>query len=108
MKPKTRAAELFLIAGAIVLTITVAVGVYRLRGQAEKSETMELLLGRIESQTFQLQGLQWHAAANRQVSSQFLGDLRNARMGMLQTAKELKQHQPSDLTTSRRLTRNCS
>ncbi len=96
MKPKTRAAELFLIAGAIVLTITVAVGVYRLRGRAEESETMELLLGRIESQTFRLQGLQWHAAANRQVSSQFIGDLRNARMGMLYTAKELKQHQPSD------------
>ena len=96
MKSMTRAPENFLIAGAIVLMIAVAIGVYRLRAQADESKTMELLLGRIESQTIQLQGLQWHAAANGQVSSKFLGELRTARMGMLQTAKDLKQHQPSD------------
>jgi len=96
MKPRTRTPEKFLIAGAIVLTIAVAIGVYRLQGQADESKSMELLLGHIESQTIQLQGLQWHAAANGQVSSKFLGDLRNARMAMLQTAKDLKQHQPSD------------
>jgi PAS domain S-box-containing protein len=96
MKGKRRASEPFLIAGAIVLTIAVAIGVYRLRHQAEDSKTMELLLGRIEVQTFRLQGLQWQAAANGHVSSEFLGDLRGARMAMLQTAKELKQHQPSD------------
>jgi PAS domain S-box-containing protein len=96
MKSRTRAPEKFLIAGAIVLMIAVAIGVYRLRAQADESKTMELLLGRIESQTIQLQGLQWHAAAKGQVSSKFLGELRNARLGMLQTAKELKRHQPSD------------
>jgi PAS domain S-box-containing protein len=95
MKAKRRASETYLIAGAIVLTIAVAIGVYRLRGQADESKAMELLLGRIEVQTFRLQGLQWHAAANGQVSSEFLGDLRGARMAMLQTAKELKQHQPN-------------
>jgi hypothetical protein len=44
MKAKRRASETYLIAGAIVLTIAVAIGVYRLRGQADESKAMELLL----------------------------------------------------------------
>ena len=98
MKLSRRAPEQFLVAGAIVLTITAAVGVYRLRQQVDESKTMEILLGRMEAQTIRLEGLQWHAAANRQVSSQFLGELRNTRLAMLQTAKELKEQQPSDET----------
>jgi diguanylate cyclase (GGDEF)-like protein/PAS domain S-box-containing protein len=96
MKLSSRASEQFLVVGAVVLTIAVAFGVYRLRGQADESTAMQILLGRIESQTILLQGLQWHAAANRQVSSEFLGQLRGARLEMLQTAKELKEHDPSD------------
>jgi diguanylate cyclase (GGDEF)-like protein/PAS domain S-box-containing protein len=98
MKLSSRASEQFLVVGAVVLTIAVAFGVYRLRGQADESTSMQILLGRIESQTIRLQGLQWHAAANRQVSSEFLGQLRGARLDMLQTAKELKEHDPSDET----------
>jgi diguanylate cyclase (GGDEF)-like protein/PAS domain S-box-containing protein len=98
MKLSSRASEQFLVVGAVVLTIAVAFGVYRLRGQADESTAMQILLGRIESQTIRLQGLQWHAAANRQVSSEFLGQLRGARLDMLQTAKELKEHDPSDET----------
>jgi diguanylate cyclase (GGDEF)-like protein/PAS domain S-box-containing protein len=98
MKLSSRASEQFLVVGAVVLTIAVSFGVYRLRGQADESTSMQILLGRIESQTIRLQGLQWHAAANRQVSSEFLGQLRGARLDMLQTAKELKEHDPSDET----------
>jgi diguanylate cyclase (GGDEF)-like protein/PAS domain S-box-containing protein len=98
MKLSSRASEQFLVVGAVVLTIAVAFGVYRLRGQADESTSMQILLGRIESQTIRLQGLQWHAAANRQVSSEFLGQLRGARLDMLQTARELKEHDPSDET----------
>lgn len=98
MKLSARISEQFLVAGAIILTMAVAFGVYRLRGQADDSKAMQILLGRIESQTIRLQGLQWHAAANRQVSSEFLGQLRSARLDMLQTAKELKAHDPNEET----------
>jgi len=98
MRFSSRASEQFLVVGAIVLTVAVAFGVYRLRGQADESTAMQILLGRIESQTIRLQGLQWHAAANRQISSEFLGQLRGARLDMLQTAKELKARDPSDET----------
>jgi PAS domain S-box-containing protein len=95
MKFGPRASEQFLVAGAVVLTFAVAFGVYRLRGQSDESRSMQILLGRIESQTMRLQGLQWRAAANRQVSSEFLEQLRGARLEMLQTAKELKAQEPN-------------